>query len=123
MREFLLAAALLAGASSLAGAQTVGRTKSGEEVQLGWIGSADKTCNPNPAPSVKPATLAKNGQIRLSPANVRTTKIAGCPATTVPAVVVFYKPKADFKGEDSFTLNVQSKGGTDAKREFRVNVE
>ena len=119
----LICAAVSATLVLPAFAQERGRTTSGEEVRLGWIGSVGAGCKANPVPSIKPARVAEHGQIRLSQGEVKTNSVPNCPGITIPAIVVFYKSSPDFKGEDGFSLTVEGSGTATSERTYIVTVE
>ena len=120
MIRTLTAAALMVAFTLPAVAQETVSAKSGKEVRVGWIGSVGENCQAKPAPSVKPASVAEHGQIKLMKGKVKTDSIARCPGIEIPAVVVFYKSSPDFKGTDSFAL---STAGSDKDRTFTIKVE
>ena len=72
----------------------------GTEIRTAVIGAP---CTGDPRPQVRPSVLPQNGILRLSPAERRS---ASCPEMRAPVVVVFYKSKPDFRGTDSFAIDV-----------------
>jgi hypothetical protein len=103
---FTMAAFSLLAVPALAQTAGAGKlsAKSGEELRVGWIGSVGANCQPNPAPTVTPGTLADHGQIKLQQGEVQTNSFPACPGVKLPAIVVFYTSSPSFKGTDGFSL-------------------
>ena len=101
--------------------QETGNARSGEEVRVGWIGSVGDNCKPNPAPEVKPSSVAGHGQIKLTRGEVQTNSIPQCPGVKIPAIVVFYRSSQAFEGEDRFVLSVKN-GDRTTERTYVIRV-
>jgi hypothetical protein len=103
IRSASLAALLLV--PCLAVAQPVTKSvsgKAGEEIRVAVLGTPRPDCTAGPRPEVKLLNPASNGQVRLGPRTLRTTRVNNCPAMELPVIVVSYTSRLGFVGTDRF---------------------
>ena len=53
---------------------------------------------------------------------LKATNVKQCLAIEVPALVAFYRAASDFRGADTFQLEITFPGGRKEIQTFRVNV-
>jgi hypothetical protein len=111
--------------SALAQSRVTDHTVSGpanKEIRAGWFGSMNAGCTAETAPEARVLESAQNGIVRLRQGKVRTNSIPKCPNAELPAVVVFYQSNENYRGTDSFTLEIKSGNGKTSLHKFNVSV-
>ncbi|MBR0904581.1 hypothetical protein [Bradyrhizobium liaoningense] len=115
---------MLAG-SAVAESEVINHDVTGlanQEFRAGWFGSMKSDCTAEMPPQARVAERAKNGAIRLIQTNVRTNSVPECPNAELSAVVVFYQSKENFRGMDSFTLELKNATGKTSLHRFNITV-
>jgi hypothetical protein len=93
-----------------------------QEIRAGWFGSVKPGCTAETPPETRVLEDAQVGTVTLRQAKVRTNTIPQCPNAEIPAVVVFYQSKENYRGTDSFMLEVKSVNGKTSLHKFNVSV-
>jgi hypothetical protein len=93
-----------------------------KEIRAGWFGSMKPSCTTETPPEAHVLKSAQNGTVKLLQAKVRTNSIPKCPNAELSAVVVFYQSKENYRGTDSFTLEIKSVNGKISLHKFTVLV-
>jgi hypothetical protein len=111
----MIAAAVVAGATSAAAQSEARVARSGQETRVG----ASWNCN-NPAmiPNIVVIEAPKNGTV------TQRQVAGGAPCNGLPALVLFYTSRPGFKGVDtvSYRLDFAGRGGGSQRFERRIEV-
>ena len=93
-----------------------------KELHAGWFGSLSADCSPRGLPEVRMVEGPTNGAVRIRQAKVRTKSVANCTNAEVPAQVVFYQSRENYRGSDSFTVEIKDANGKPSLHKFDVSV-
>ena len=112
MKLFKVASlSVLVGGSAMAQGTAVTHTISGPantEIRAGWFAESKGGCTTSNPPEARVVDGASNGVVKLRQAKVRAKTV--CASSDVPAVLVFYQSKENYRGKDSFTVQIGNKG-------------
>ena len=100
---------------------------SGNETRLGAMHYVNTDCTSGGLPDVRIVTKPQHGDYRMEPITIAidrpaNTTLAVCNGKSVEAVGVFYKPKDEFKGEDTVALDVDFKHGKVRRFTYKITV-
>ena len=121
-----VAAAVLCAASA-AGAQTTSldrevKATPGREVRVGIYTSMRADCTAGPLPAIRLSVAPEHGTVTVRRATLKATNVKQCLAAELPALVAFYRPKADSANDDRFELEVSFAAGRKQIQRFHVTV-
>ena len=119
-----VAAAVLLTVSA-AGAQTSPldrevKATPGREVRVGIYTSMRADCTAGPLPAIRFTIAPEHGAVTVRRATLKATNVKQCLAAELPALVAFYRPKADSANDDRFELEVSFADGRKRIQRFRV---
>ena len=110
---------------SFAQTPTVERQVSGTpntNINAGIFATVRNNCTSGPLPAVRLVTPPAHGQVTVKQGRLRATNLKQCLAMELPAFIAFYRPAADFIGQDDFVLEVTSAGGKPQLQRIIVTV-
>jgi uncharacterized membrane protein len=92
-------------AVSAAGAQTTSldrevKATPGREVRVGIYTSMRADCAAGPLPAIRLSVAPEHGAVTVRRAALKATNVKQCLATELPALVAFYRAKADSANND-----------------------
>src|SRR5262245_4708001 len=123
----LLASAIAGLVSSAALAQSANytsvETATGKVLQLTYHASAHKDCTPGRLPTVRVIEPPTCGMLTVKVAELKTSRIAGCPLLKTPARVVFYQSRDGYTGPDHVKYEVTSENGEVATYDTTITVK
>jgi hypothetical protein len=101
---------------SAAGAQTTSldrevKATTGREVRFGIYTSMRADCTAGPLPAIRLCVAPEHGTVTVRRATLKVTNVKQCLAAELPALVAFYRPKADSAADDRFELEVSFAAG------------
>jgi len=110
---------------SAAGAQTTSldrdvKVTPGREVRVGIYTSMRPDCTAGPLPAIRFSVAPEHGTVAVRRATLKATNVKQCLATELPALVAFYRPKADPANDDRFELEVSFAAGRKQIQRFHV---
>jgi hypothetical protein len=83
----------------------------GKDLQIGVYLNVLPDCSSGTLPSLRLLNPPTNGAVNIKQGKVRATNYKQCLALEVPGFIAFYKPKPDFSGVDSVTIEVKYPAG------------
>src|SRR5262249_33079324 len=121
-----VAAAVLCAVSA-AGAQTTSldrdvKATPGREVRVGIYTSMRADCMAGPLPTIRLSVAPEHGAVTVRRATLKATNVKQCLAAELPALVAFYRPKADSANDDRFELEVSFAAGRKQIQRFHVTI-
>ena len=121
------AAALLflAGAASVATAQTVTRAARGEagkDIRVGVYINIKQDCSSGPLPTIRLVDKPANGTVTVKSAKINAKNYKQCLAMEVPGYVALYKSEPTFNGVDTFTIEIRYPEGRTETQKLNVTV-
>ena len=121
-----VAAAVLCWASA-AGAQTTSldrevKATPGREVRVGIYTSMRADCTAGPLPAIRLSVAPEHGTVTVRRAMLKATNVRQCLAAELPALVAFYRPKADSGNDDRFELEVSFAADRKQIQRFHVTI-
>jgi uncharacterized membrane protein len=124
--SWFVAAALLCAATA-ASAQTSSldrevKVAPGREVRVGIYTSMRADCTAGPLPAIRLSVAPEHGTVTVRRATLKATNVKQCLAAELPAVVAFYRPKADSGSDDRFELEVSFAAGRKQIQRFHVTI-
>jgi hypothetical protein len=87
------------------------RAALGREVRIGIYTSMRPDCTAGPLPAIRLSVAPEHGAITVRRATVKAINVKQCLAAELPALVAFYRPKADSANDDHFELEVSFAAG------------
>jgi predicted metal-binding membrane protein len=122
--RWLVAVTLLCWASA-AYAQTTSldrevKAAPGHEVRVGIYTSMRPDCTSGPLPAIRLSVTPEHGTVTVRRATLKATNVKQCLAAELPALVAFYRPKADSANDDRFELEVSFTAGRKQIQRFHV---
>ena len=119
------ASLVLAGAVSVATAQTVTRAArgdAGKDIRVGVYINVKPDCSSGPLPTIRLVDKPANGTVTVTSAKINAKNYKQCLALEVPGYVAFYRSEPTFSGIDSFTLEVRYPEGRTEMQKLNVTV-
>ena len=121
-----VAAAVLCAVSA-ASAQTTWldrevKATPGREVRVGIYTSMRADCTAGPLPAIRLSVTPEHGTVTVRRATLKATNVKQCLAAELPALVAFYRPKADSANDDRFELEVSFAAGRKQIQRFHVAI-
>jgi hypothetical protein len=83
----------------------------GHEVRIGIFTSMRADCTAGPLPAIRLSVAPEHGAVTVRRATFKATNVKQCLAAELPALVAFYRAKADASTEDRFELEVTFAAG------------
>jgi len=93
----------------------------GRDLRVAVYADIRSDCTAGPLPAIRLAAPPAHGAVNVKRGTLKATNFKQCLAAEVPALVVFYRPVADFTGVDAFDLEITLSGRKKRER-FKVNV-
>jgi hypothetical protein len=90
------------------------------EVRVGIYTSMHADCTAGPLPAIRLSIAPEHGTVTVRRAMLKATNVKQCLAAEVPALVAFYRPKANSANEDRFELEVSFAAGRKQIQRFHV---
>jgi len=124
--RWLVAAAVLCFAG-WASAQTSSldrevKAAPGREVRVGIYTSMRADCTAGPLPAIRLSVSPEHGAVIVRRATLKATNVKQCLAAELPALVAFYRPKAESANDDRFELEVSFTAGRKQIQRFHVTI-
>ena len=124
--RWLIAAAVLCFAG-WASAQTSSldrevKAAPGREVRVGIYTSMRADCTAGPLPAIRLSVAPEHGAVVVRRATLKATNVKQCLAAELPALVAFYRPKAESANDDRFELEVSFTAGRKQIQRFHVTI-
>jgi hypothetical protein len=94
----------------------------GREVRVGIYTSMRADCTAGPLPAIHLSVAPEHGTVTVRRATLKATNVKQCLAAELPALVAFYRPKADSANDDRFELEVSFADGRKQIQRFRVTI-
>jgi hypothetical protein len=94
----------------------------GREVRVGVYTSMRPDCTAGPLPAIRLSVAPEHGTVMVRRATLKATNVKQCLAAELPALVAFYRAKADSGNEDRFELEVSSAAGRKQTQRFHVTI-
>jgi hypothetical protein len=112
---------------SAAGAQTTSldrevKVAPGREVRVGIYTSMRADCTAGPLPAIRLSIAPEHGTVTVRRATLKATNVKQCLAAELPALLAFYRPKADSGNNDQFELEVSFAAGRKQIQRFHVTI-
>jgi len=82
------------------------KATAGREVRIGIYTSMRADCTSGPLPAIRLSVAPEHGTVTVRRATLKATNVKQCLAAELPALIAFYRPKADFANDDRFELEV-----------------
>ncbi len=122
-----LAAVVLLCAATAGYAQTSSldrevKATRGREVRVGIYTSMRPDCTAGPLPAIRLSVVPEHGTVSVRRAMLKATNLKQCLAIELPALVAFYRPKADPTNDDRFELEVSFAAGRKQIQRFHVTI-
>jgi hypothetical protein len=92
----------------------------GRDVRVGIYTSMRADCTAGPLPAIRLSVAPEHGTVTVRRAMLKATNVKQCLAAELPALVAFYRPKANSANEDRFELEVSFAGGRKQIQRFHV---
>jgi hypothetical protein len=113
--------------ASAAGAQTTSldrevKATPGREVRVGIYTSMRADCTAGPLPAIRLSVAPEHGTVTVRRAMLKATNVKQCLAAELPALVAFYRPKADSANDDRFELEISFSAGRKQIQRFHVTI-
>jgi hypothetical protein len=94
----------------------------GKIARVAVVTALKKDCSVGEIGGVRVVTVPKNGNLSLKKGKLKTPATFRCPNVETPAEVVFYQPKANFKGEDEIVYETKSADGAVERYTVKITV-
>ena len=94
----------------------------GREVRVSLYTSMRADCTAGPLPAIRLSVAPEHGTVTVRRAMLKATNLKQCLATELPALVAFYRAKADSGNEDRFELEVNFAAGRKQIQRFHVTI-
>jgi hypothetical protein len=112
---------------SAAGAQTTSldrevKVAPGREVRVGIYTSMRADCTAGPLPAIRLSIAPEHGTVTVRRATLKATNVKQCLAAELPALLAFYRPKADLANDDRFELEVSFAAGRKQIQRFHITI-
>ena len=122
-----LVAALLLCFARAAAAQTTSldrevKATPGREARVGIYISMRADCTAGPLPAIRLSVAPQHGAVSVRRATLKATNLKQCMAAELPALVAFYRPRAEAAGDDRFELEVSFATGRKQVQRFHVTI-
>jgi len=98
------------------------RAAPGREVRVGIYTNMRSDCTAGPLPAIRLSVTPEHGTVTLRRATLKATNVKQCLAAELPALVAFYRPKADSANDDRFELEVSFAAGRKQIQRFHVTI-
>ena len=98
------------------------KVASGREVRVGIYTSMRADCTAGPLPAIRLSVAPEHGTVIVHRATLKATNVKQCLAAELPALVAFYRPKADSANDDRFELEVSFVAGRKQIQRFHVTI-
>jgi uncharacterized membrane protein len=123
---WLVAVTLLCSATA-ASAQTSSldrevKAAPGREVRVGIYTSMRADCTAGPLPAIRLSVAPEHGTVTVRRATLKATNVKQCLAAELPALLAFYRPKADSGNDDRFELEVSFAAGRKQIQRFHITI-
>lgn len=123
---WLVAVTLLCSATA-ASAQTSSldrevKAAPGREVRVGIYTSMRADCTAGPPPAIRLSVAPEHGTVTVRRATLKATNVKQCLAAELPALLAFYRPKADSANDDRFELEVSFAAGRKQIQRFHITI-
>jgi uncharacterized membrane protein len=123
---WLVAVTLLCSATA-ASAQTSSldrevKAAPGREVRVGIYTSMRSDCTAGPLPAIRLSVAPELGTVTVRRATLKATNVKQCLAAELPALLAFYRPKADSTNDDRFELEVSFAAGRKQIQRFHITI-
>lgn len=94
----------------------------GRDVRVGIYTSMRSDCTAGPLPAIRLSVAPEHGSVTVHRATLKATNVKQCLAAELPALVAFYRPKADSAADDHFELEVSFATGRKQIQRFNVTI-
>lgn len=99
----------------------------GNETRLGAPNYLNADCSSGPIPDLRIVAAPKNGTYRTEETEISAERPAGnvraaCNGKPVQALAFYYKPNADFIGEDEIVVDIDYRNGTVRRYDYAISV-
>ena len=94
----------------------------GREVRVGIYTSMHADCTAGPLPAIRLSVAPEHGTVTVRHATLKATNVKQCLAAELPALVAFYRPKADSANDDRFELEVSFAAGRKQTQRFHISI-
>ena len=91
-------------------------------MRVGIYTSMRADCTAGPLPAIRLSVAPEHGSVTVRRATLKATNVKQCLAAELPALVAFYRPKADSASDDRFELEVSFAAGRKQIQRFRVTI-
>jgi hypothetical protein len=98
------------------------KVTAGREARVGIYTSMRADCTAGPLPAIRLSVAPEHGSVTVRRAMLKATNLKQCLATELPALVAFYRPKADSGNEDRFELEVSFTANRKQMQRFHVTI-
>jgi hypothetical protein len=98
------------------------KVTAGREARVGIYTSMRADCTAGPLPAIRLSVAPEHGSVTVRRAMLKATNLKQCLATELPALVAFYRPKADSGNEDRFELEVSFTANRKQIQRFHVTI-
>jgi uncharacterized membrane protein len=98
------------------------KAASGREVRVGIYTSMRADCTAGPLPAIRLSVAPEHGTVTVRRATLKATNVKQCLAAELPALVAFYRPKADSANDDRFELEVSFAADRKQIQRFHVTI-
>jgi hypothetical protein len=98
------------------------KVTAGREARVGIYTSMRADCTAGPLPAIRLSVAPEHGSVTVRRAMLKATNLKQCLATELPALVAFYRPKADSSNEDRFELEVSFAANRKQIQRFHVTI-
>jgi len=92
------------------------KVKSGADTNVGVFASIRKNCTSGPLPAIRLVNQPQHGRLTMKKGRLSAQNMRQCLSADVPALIAMYRPKPEFVGQDSFTIEVT---GPDSKSQLQ----
>jgi hypothetical protein len=82
------------------------KTAPGRDLRAAVYADIRPDCTSGALPAIRLVTAPAHGAVSVKRGTLKATNFKQCLATEVPALVVFYRPAAEFAGADAFELEI-----------------
>jgi uncharacterized membrane protein len=94
----------------------------GREVRVGIYTSMRADCTAGPLPAIRLSVAPEHGTVTVRRATLKATNVKQCLAAELPALLAFYRPKADSGNDDRFELEVSFAAGRRQIQRFHITI-
>ena len=91
-------------------------------MRIGIYTSMRADCRAGPLPAIRLSVAPEHGTVAVRRATLKATSVKQCLAAELPALVAFYRPKADSANDDCFELEVSFAAGRKRIQRFHVTI-